>query len=289
MYKSSNEHYKERFATKVYKLALDGGCGCPNRDGTIGYGGCIFCSESGSGEFAEKACESISVQIERAKARVEAKNKNGKYIAYFQSFSNTYAPIWHLSELYHQAIAPDDIVALSIATRPDCLGDDVINLLSEINEIKPVYVELGFQTMHEKSIEYIRRGYPNEVYSDAVARLKSIGINVVTHLILGLPDESEEMMVRSTEYAVAAGSDGLKFHLLYVIEGTGLADDYKKGKFKCLSMEEYASILKSCIEKVPYDVVIHRITGDGAKKDLIAPLWSADKKKVLNYLRGVLG
>lgn len=289
MYKSSNEHYKERFATKVYKLALDGGCGCPNRDGTIGYGGCIFCSESGSGEFAEKACESISVQIERAKARVESKNKNGKYIAYFQSFSNTYAPIRHLNKLYYQAIAPDDIVALSIATRPDCLDDDVINLLREINEIKPVYVELGFQTMHEKSIEYIRRGYPNDIYLDAVARLKSIGVNVITHLILGLPDENEEMMVHSTEYAVAAGSDGLKFHLLYVIKGTGLADDYEKGKFKCLSMEEYASILKLCIEKVPYEVVIHRITGDGAKKDLIAPLWSADKKRVLNYLRGVLG
>lgn len=288
MYTTLNEHYKEKFGTKVYKLSVDAGFSCPNRDGTLGTKGCIFCSEAGGGDFAEKISGDIISQLEKAKERVKNKNKNGKYIAYFQAFTNTYAPVKLLETLYTQAISPDYIVALDIATRADCLGNDVIKLLDKINKIKPVYVELGFQTMHEKSIEYIRRGYSNDVYLSAIKRLKAIGVNVVTHIILGLPNESEKMMVETTEYAVKAGTDGLKFHLLHVLKGTDLAKDYEQGVFECLSMESYGEILKRCLNKVPDNIVVHRITGDGAKKDLIAPLWSADKKRVLNYLKKVL-
>jgi radical SAM protein (TIGR01212 family) len=284
--KTLSEHYKETFGCKVYKLSLDGGFSCPNRDGTLGTGGCIFCT--GSGEFAEGGPEPISVQLERAKVRVSSKNKDGKYMAYFQAFTNTYAPLEHLRKLYYEAIAPEDIVGLSIGTRPDCLWGDVIALLSEINQIKPVSVELGLQTIHEETAQYIRRGYEAEIYFDAVQRLKAAGIEVVTHIILGLPGETEEMMVKTTEAAVNAGTDGVKFHLLHVLRGTDLAKDYEAGKFSCLSLESYGSLLKKCVDILPEHVVIHRITGDGAKRDLIAPLWSADKKRVLNYLHHIL-
>jgi len=281
-----SEYYKEKFGCKVYKLSLDGGFTCPNRDGTLGYRGCIFCT--GSGEFAEGGTEPIALQLERAKLRVNRKNKDGKYMAYFQAFTNTYAPVEHLRKLYYEAIVPEDIVGLSIGTRPDCLGEDVIALLSEINAIKPVSVELGLQTIHEKTARYIRRGYEAEVYFDAVKRLKTAGIEVVTHIILGLPGETEEMMLQTTEAAVAAGTDGVKFHLLHVLKNTDLAKDYEAGKFTCMTLDEYGEILKKCIGILPEHVVIHRITGDGAKKDLIAPLWSGDKKRVLNYLHKVL-
>ena len=284
-YKSLNEHYREKFGCKVYKLSLDGGFTCPNRDGTLGVGGCIFCT--GSGEFAEGG-QDIGAQLEKAKARVESKNKGGKYIAYFQAFTNTYAPVERLRKLYLDAIAPEDVVGLSIGTRPDCLGADVLALLGEINRIKPVSVELGLQTIHEPTVAYIRRNYVNQDYFDAVKNLKAAGIEVVTHLILGLPGETEEMMVESTRQAVEAGTDGVKLHLLHVLEGTGLAEDYRAGKFECLSLEEYAKILKSCLSVLPPQVVVHRITGDGAKKNLIAPLWSGDKKRVLNYLNRYL-
>lgn len=284
--KTLNEHYREKFGCKVYKLSLDGGFTCPNRDGTLGTGGCIFCT--GSGEFAEGGCESITDQLERAKARVSAKNKGGKYIAYFQAFTNTYAPVEHLRELYSQATAPDEIVGLAVGTRPDCLGDDVIALLAEINRSKPVSVELGLQTIHEDTARYIRRGYAAPVYFDAVRRLKEAGIEVVTHIIIGLPGESAEMAVETTRQAVAAGTDGVKFHLLHVLRGTDLEKEYAAGKFCCLSLEEYGAILKQCIAVLPENTVVHRITGDGSKKDLIAPLWSADKKRVLNYLHGIL-
>ena len=284
--KMLSDHYREKFGCKVYKLSLDGGFTCPNRDGTLGTRGCIFCT--GSGEFAEGGPEPISVQLERAKKRVNQKNKDGKYIAYFQAFTNTYGPVEHLRKLYYEAIAPEDIVGLAIGTRPDCLGDDVIALLSEINQIKPVSVELGLQTIHEETARYIRRGYESAVYFDAVKRLKAAGIDVVTHIILGLPGETEEMMIKTTEAAVIAGTDGVKFHLLHVLRGTDLAKDYEAGNFSCLSMEEYGSLLKKCVDILPEHVVIHRITGDGAKRDLIAPLWSADKKRVLNYLHKVL-
>jgi len=287
LYKTLSQHYREQFGCKVYKLAIDGGFTCPNRDGTLGYGGCIFCSGSGSGDFAEKGC-SIAAQLERAKARVAFKNKDGKYIAYFQSFTNTYGPTEHLQRLYTEAMQPDDIVGLAIGTRPDCLPPETVELLARLNAIKPITVELGLQTIHEDIARYIRRGYETEVYFDAVRRLKAAGIEVVTHIILGLPGETANMMVETTRAAVNAGTNGIKFQLLHVLRGTDLAKDYEAGKFECLTLEKYAEILKRCLQEVPPQVVVHRITGDGAKKDLIAPLWSADKKAVLRYLQEYL-
>ncbi len=281
-----SDYYKERFGCKVYKLSLDGGFTCPNRDGTLGTDGCIFCT--GSGEFAQAQCISIADQLEKAKRKVQAKNKNGKYIAYFQAYTNTYAPVSHLRKLYYDAIAPDYIVGISIATRPDCLSDDILSLLSEINQIKPVSVELGLQTIHESTARYIRRGYCTQVYFDSMQKLKAAGIDAVTHLILGLPGETKEQMIESTRSAVSAGTDGIKFHLLHVMNGTDLAIDYESGKFQCLSLEEYGEILKACINILPEEIVVHRITGDGAKIGLIAPLWSGDKKRVLNYLHKLL-
>ena len=284
-----NEYYREKYGCKVYKLSLDAGFTCPNRDGTVGTGGCIFCSGFGSGEFAEGGVDPISLQLERAKARVSAKIKEGKFIAYFQAFTNTYAPVERLRKLYLEAIAPEDIVGLAIGTRPDCLGEDVIALLEEIHAVKPVSVELGLQTIHQETARYIRRGYDTQIYCDAVKRLKAAGIEVVTHIILGLPGETPEMAVQTTKAAVAAGTDGIKFHLLHVLKNTDLAEEYAKGKFDTLTMEEYGTWLKACVDVLPDDVVVHRITGDGAKRDLIAPLWSADKKRVLNYLHKLLG
>lgn len=285
MYRTANDYYKQTFGCKVYRLSLDGGFTCPNRDGTLGRAGCIFCT--GSGEFAERG-SCIPHQLEQAKKRVAAKNKNGKYMAYFQAFTNTYAPAQTLKRLYLEAIAPEDVVGLAIGTRPDCLGDDVLDVLEQINAIKPVTVELGLQTIHAKTVAYIRRGYENEVYVRAVEELKKRGIHVVTHIILGLPGEDADMAAQTTRFAAKAGTDGVKFHLLHVLQNTDLARDYEKGKFRCLTMEEYGAALKMCIDTLPPEVVVYRITGDGAKKDLIAPAWSADKKRVLNYLRRVL-
>lgn len=279
-----NEYYRSRFGCKVYKLSIDAGFTCPNRDGTLGTRGCIFCSAYGGGEFAEGGCEDIPFQLEKAKKRVADKNKDGKYIAYFQSFTNTYGSVDRLRRLYRQAIAPDDIVGIAIGTRPDCLDTEVIDLLAEINRIKPVSVELGLQTIHESTARYIRRGYETPVYTDAVKRLKEAGLEVVTHIILGLPGEDISMAVQTTEAAVAAGTDGIKFHLLHVLQNTDLAQDYAAGKFRCLELEEYTCWLDACLAVLPKHIVLHRITGDGAKRDLIAPLWSADKKRVLNYL-----
>ena len=287
MYKTANEYYKQKYGDKVYKLSLDGGFTCPNRDGTVGTGGCIFCSALGSGDFAEKG-DNITEQLEKAKRRVENKIKSGKYIAYFQAFTSTYAPIERLKKLYYEAIKPDYIVGLSIGTRPDCLDDEIVKLLKEINAIKPVCVELGLQTTNKKSAEYIRRGYENAVYFDAVKRLKNAGIEVVTHIILGLPNETADDMIKTTRDVVAAGSDGVKFHLLHVLKNTDLETQYLSGTFECLSLEKYAETLKKCIAVLPHDVVVHRITGDGAKRDLVSPMWSADKKTTLNYLNKYL-
>ena len=286
-YLTLNEHYRRLFGCKVYKLSIDAGFTCPNRDGKISHGGCIFCGGDGSGAFAASGCD-IGAQLESAKLRVEAKNKGGKYIAYFQSFTNTYAPVEHLEKLYREALAPEDVVGLAIGTRPDCLEEEKVELLKVIHKEKYVSVELGLQTVHKASADYIRRGYDTEVYFDAVRRLKEAGIEVVTHIILGLPGETPEMAAETTRQAVAAGTDGVKFHLLHVLQGTDLAADYAAGKFQCLELEEYAHWLKMCLAEVPPEVVVHRITGDGAKKDLIAPLWSGDKKKVLNYLKKYL-
>lgn len=283
-----NAYCQERFGCKVYKLALDAGFTCPNRDGTLGTGGCIFCSPYGGGEFAEGCCTDVSEQLEKAKKRVQSKIKDGKFIAYFQSFTNTYAPVEHLRQLYYDAIASEDIVGLAIGTRPDCLAPEVVSLLGEINQTKPVFVELGLQTVHPESVRYIRRGYDNHVYFDAVKRLRAANIHVVTHIILGLPGETADMAAETTRQAVAAGTDGVKFHLLHVLKNTDLEKDHLAGKFRCLTMEQYGEYLKQCLCVLPSHVVVHRITGDGAKRDLIAPLWSADKKRVLNYLKGIL-
>lgn len=286
-YTTLNNYLKERFGEKVYKIALNGGFTCPNRDGTIDTRGCIFCSKGGSGDFAESPDLTITEQIENGKKRLEKKIKNGKYIAYFQAFTNTYAPVERLRTIYEEAINHPDIVALSIGTRPDCLGDDVLALLDELNKIKPIFVELGLQTINEDTAKYIRRGYTLEIYDKAVADLHKIGINVVTHIILGLPNESKEDMLNSVKYACKV-TDGIKLQLLHILKGTDLAKDYEQGKFEVLTLEQYTEIIKECVQIIPENVVIHRLTGDGAKKDLIAPLWSADKKTVLNTINRAL-
>jgi len=285
MYRTLNSYLQERFGCKVYKLSLDGGMTCPNRDGTCGTRGCIFCS--GSGEFAE-AGGSVAEQLERAKCRVSAKIRNGKYIAYFQSFTNTYAPVDVLRPLFTAAMAPQDVVALSVATRPDCLGEEVLDLLAKLNQTKPIWVELGLQTVHAETARYIRRGYDLCVFDEAVVKLKARGIQVITHQIIGLPGETEEMIWQTARHIARSGCDGVKFHLLHVLRGTDLAAEYEAGKFQTLAMEEYFRLLAGCIERIRPDMVIHRLTGDGAKRDLIAPLWSGDKKAVLNALRRYL-
>ena len=283
-YYSLNQYLKDTFGVKVYKISLNAGFTCPNRDGTINTRGCIFCSKGGSGDFAESPLLSITEQIELGKERVSAKIKSGKYIAYFQAFTNTYAPVEVLRSKYYEAVNHRDIVALSVATRPDCLGDDVLELLDEINKIKPVFVELGLQTIHQKQADYIRRGYTLEVYDKAVRDLKKIGVNVVVHIILGLPGETKDDMLKTVNYVCKSGADGIKLQLLHILKGTDLEQEYYRGNVLPLEFEEYLDIIKACIEIIPDNVVIHRLTGDGAKKDLIAPLWSTDKKRVINAI-----
>ena len=282
-YTTLNSYLKEKFHTKVYKVSLDAGFTCPNRDGTLDTRGCIFCSKGGSGDFAESRNLSITEQIEKGKQRVNNKIKDGKYIAYFQAFTNTYAPVDVLKQKYYEALSHPDVVALSIATRPDCINRETINLLDKINQVKPVFIELGLQTSNEKTAKYIRRGYKNEIYEKAVFALHKININVVTHIILGLPDENEDDMLNSVIYACKF-TDGIKLQLLHILKGTDLADEYYSKKFEVMTLNEYADLIAKCIKIIPNNIVIHRLTGDGAKKDLIAPMWSADKKKVLNTI-----
>lgn len=282
-YYSLNEYLKNKFGEKVYKISLNCGMTCPNRDGTLNNQGCIFCSKGGSGEFSADKLLSVTEQIEQAKLRIKAKTDCKRFIAYFQPFTNTYADISYLRKIYYEAIENPDIAVLSIATRPDCLGKDVLNLIDELNRIKPVWIELGLQTIHKKTADYIRRCYEIEVYDEAVKNLKEIGVTVVTHIILGLPFETKEMMLESVKYA-GERSDGIKLQLLHVLKDTDLLNDYNRGLFKTLSMEEYIDILCDSIEILPKNVVIHRLTGDGDKKLLVAPLWSADKKRVLNSI-----
>ena len=283
-----NEYLKSLYGCKVYKLALSADVTCPNRDGTLSDKGCTFCSSGGSGEFAANRLIPISDQISEAKKQVSQKIKNGKYIAYFQSFSNTYAPIPYLRKIYYEAIQPKDIVILSIGTRPDCLSDDVISLLAEVNHIKPVWVELGLQTIHEASSEKINRCYPLSVYDDAVSRLKAADIDVVTHVILGLPGETEEMMLETVKYVAGSGVFGIKLHLLQILEGTAMAEEYAKGNVPVMTLSEYADLIKKAVSLIPDNIVIHRLTGDGPKNILVAPSWSGDKKKVLNTLKQAL-
>lgn len=282
-YNSLNEYLKTKYHKKVYKLSINGGMTCPNRDGKLGKRGCIFCSRGGSGEFATDAGLSIREQIEQAKTRVQAKTKDNAYIAYFQPFTNTYADVDYLKSIFYEAIEPDYIVGLSIATRPDCLEDEKIQLLSDLNKIKPVSVELGLQTIHKKTAEYIRRGYTTDVYDRTVKKLKQAGIEVVTHVIIGLPYETAEMIFETVRY-VGERTDGIKLQLLHILKGTDLENEYLDGKFETLTLEKYTDILCKCIELLPKNVIVHRITGDGDKKLLLSPLWSADKKRVLNYI-----
>ena len=284
-----NQYLKEKYGQKIYKIAIDGGFTCPNRDGRLDTRGCIFCSAGGSGDFAEDRSLSITEQIERGKRRVESKMPSdqtggNKYIAYFQAFTNTYAPVEHLKSLYMESVRHPDIVAISIGTRPDCLPEDVLNLLGEINIIKPVWVELGLQTIHEKTADYIRRGYPLPVYDKAVEELKRRDIEIITHVILGLPGESREDMLESVKYVGDSGVQGIKLQLLHVLKGTDLEKDYKAGLFKCMTMEEYIDLIADALDILPEDIIIHRMTGDGPKRILVAPEWSADKKRVLNEL-----
>ncbi len=285
-YYSLNQYLKDTFGQKVYKIAINGGFTCPNRDGTLDTRGCIFCSGHGSGDFAEDASLSVTEQIERGKFRLSKKmpEGTGKYIAYFQAYTNTYAPVSRLNALFTEAINHPDIVALSVATRPDCLADDVISLLKELNAQKPVWVELGLQTIHQKSAGYIRRGYDLPVYDDAVRRLKNSGLTVITHVILGLPGESRQDMLDTVAYVGNSPVDGIKLQLLHVLKGTDLAKDYLDGKFEVLSLEDYCRLICECLSILPKTMVIHRMTGDGNKKDLIAPEWSKNKKRVLNTL-----
>lgn len=279
-----NEYLKLRFGCKVYKLALNAEVTCPNRDGKIDNRGCIFCSAGGSGEFAPDKTISITEQIEIAKQKVALKIKEGKYIAYFQSYTNTYAKIEYLEKIFMEAINNEDVVALSIATRPDCLGDEVINLLESLNKIKPVWIELGLQTIHTKSIEYIRRGYDMDCFEEAVTKLKKINIEIIVHVILGLPGESRIEMLESVKYIGNLNVQGIKFQMLHVLKDTDLEKEYLDGKFQLMDLEEYADLLKECVSLLPKDLVLHRLTGDGPKNILVAPKWSGDKKKVLNTI-----
>ena len=284
MYISLNEYLRNKFGCKVYKLALSAVTTCPNRDGTVGFGGCIFCGEEGSGSFASPVTMSVATQIELAKQKIKNKTNSNKYIAYFQSFTNTYAPIDYLEKVFFEAISHPEVVVLSIATRPDCLPQEVLDLLEKLNKIKPVWVELGLQTIHEETAKYIRRGYPLSVYDNAVKNLKAIGVKVITHMIIGLPFETVEMITETAKYIGESKADGIKLQLLHILRGTDLEKEYLQGKFQALTMEEYTEILKKCLKVLPPDIVVHRITGDGDKKKLVAPLWSGDKKMVLNYI-----
>ena len=282
MYRTWNQELRELFGRKVYKLSLSGNMTCPNRDGTLDTRGCIFCN--GSGDFTTGG--SLARQMEQARALVARKAGNGPYIAYFQSYTNTYAPAGVLRSLYTQALSFPDVVGLSIATRPDCLPPEVLELLASLASSCPVWVELGLQTVHEATARYIRRGYDLEVYDRAVADLTRAGCRVVTHMIVGLPGETEAMMRQTARHIAEAGSGGIKIHLLHVLQNTDLEKDYRAGLFRTLTLEEYTKIVAEILRRLPPEMVIHRITGDGAKRHLVAPLWSADKRHVLNYMNG---
>ena len=297
--KMLSEMLKERFGTKVYKLSMTSGCTCPNRDGRSGYGGCTFCSEGGSGEFAAPFL-SPEEQIRAARQRVDAKFpariplSDRKYIAYFQAFTNTYArtpeELERLRRLYAETLQRPEIAALSIGTRPDCLPPEILGMLRELRTVqpqKPVWVELGLQTVHEKTAERIHRGYPLEVFERAVRDLKEIGIEVIVHVILGLPGESREEMIETVRYLgqMEPAVDGIKLQQLQILRGTQMAAEFQKDPFPVMTLEEYCSLVRDCLQALPEDIVIHRLTGDGPKSLLIAPLWSGDKKRVLNTMR----
>jgi hypothetical protein len=283
--KTINEVLKETYGEKVYRISLNAGCTCPNRDGTLGSRGCIFCSAGGSGDFAEDPALPVTEQIERGKLRIRKKAPNcRKFIAYFQAYTNTYAPVSVLEPIFMEALNHPDVVILSIATRSDCLGEEILELLKRCSRIKPVWVELGLQTIHEKSAAFIRRGFPLEVYDKAVYELDACGISVITHVILGLPGETAEDMYATIDHIAALPVSGVKLQMLHILKGTDLAEYYEEHPFHVLTMEEYIDVLMGCLERIPANCVVHRMTGDGPKKLLLAPMWTADKKKVLNAI-----
>lgn len=293
---TANDYYRTRFGGKVYRLSLNGGMTCPNRDGTIDTRGCIFCSRGGSGDFAASASLPICDQLTEAKKKVAAKlpKQSGAfagYLAYFQAFTNTYAPVPYLKSIYEEALSDPEVVGLSIATRPDCLSPECIDLLRELNRKKPVFIELGLQTIHESTALFIRRGYPLSVYDDAVTRLHSAGLSVITHIILGLPGESLDHMIATVKHVVNAKVHGVKLQLLHVLEDTDLADYYLQApssEFACMSMDSYMDIICALLPHIPEETIIYRLTGDGPKRTLLAPLWSGNKKLVLNTLNQCL-
>lgn len=283
--KRLSDHLKDEYGEKVYRLSLSSGCTCPTRDGTLGFGGCTFCSEGGSGEFASSPA-SVDRQIQDAKKRISSKTDARKFIAYFQSYTNTYGDVGRLRSLYLDAINRDEIVALSLGTRPDCLGQDVMDMLMELQTIKPVWVELGLQTIHEETARRIRRGYELPVFEEAYGKLKRAGLTVITHVILGLPDESRDDMLETIRYLADLDPllDGIKLQMLQILKGTALAKEYIANPFPVMGLDEYAELIADCERIMPGDTVLHRMTGDGPRKLLIAPLWSLDKKNVLNTI-----
>ncbi|MBQ8184233.1 MAG: TIGR01212 family radical SAM protein [Lachnospiraceae bacterium] len=287
-YYSLDYALKQQFGEKIYKLTLNAGCTCPNRDGTLGTGGCIFCSAGGSGEFAASPRLSVTEQIEQSKELLSRKRPVQKYIAYFQAYTNTYGPIQHLEQVFTEAISHPEVVVLSIATRPDCLGPEVLELLDRLNRIKPVWVELGLQTMHEETAAFIRRGYMLPCYEEAVRNLTDRGVTVITHVILGLPGETLEQMLDTVRYVNQLPVSGIKLQLLHILKETDLAHYYEVHPFPVFSMEEYVRTVISCLEVCRPDMVIHRLTGDGPKDLLIAPLWSTSKRHVLNTIHQTL-
>lgn len=287
-YHSLDFHLRSRFGEKVYRIALNGGMTCPNRDGHIGTGGCIFCSADGSGDFAGRPFHTISQQLAEGKMHLLTKRPVHSYIAYFQAFTNTYAPVSYLESIFTEAIEDPDVKILSVATRPDCLGDDVIDLLKRLNQIKPVWVELGLQTIHPETVRFIRRGYETAIFDQAVQRLRGAGIEVIVHVILYLPGETEEMMLKTIESLNRCDIQGIKLQLLHILEGTDLADIYREEHFYVPDMETYIRMLGQCISHLRPDIVIHRLTGDGPKNLLIAPLWTGAKRSVLNRLHQYL-
>ena len=284
-YHSLDYHLKNRFGQKIYKLSLNGGMTCPNRDGTLGNRGCIFCSRGGSGDFAASCTLSIKEQIEAAKTLVAKKTTGSSYIAYFQAYTNTYAPYEKLKKIFTEAISHPDICILSVATRPDCLDDNVLNLLEKLNGIKPVWVELGLQSIHEHTARFIRRGYELPIFEKAVSALRKRGIEVIVHVITGLPTENENHMLATIHYLNKMDIQGIKLQLLHILKETDLADYYERHPFRVLSMDEYIKITGQCIANLRTDIVIHRLTGDGPKSLLLAPAWSADKRRVLNQIQ----
>lgn len=285
---TTNAYIRDTFGEKLYKISLNAGTTCPNRDGKAGTGGCIFCSASGSGDFSEDAVMSIDEQIELAKKRISGKCKCDRYIAYFQSYTNTYGDVDALRKKFLAAARRDDIAAVSIASRPDCFDPEVIDMIKDIIAVKPVWIELGLQTANDRTAQLINRCYDISVYDETMNRLRELGVHIIVHMIIGLPGETKEDMIDTVRYIVRSGANGIKLQLLHVLRGTVLEEMYEEGVFRALTFDEYADILCDCLKELPPDMVVHRFTGDGPKNILVAPLWSADKKRVINDLNRII-